>query len=97
MAKMTIKVHERKNETDELTKEGMIKAFEQMRDAYWTIRRGLGDFGSGPVYDELDTAFNGSKATEIYPDVFALSFDELPMVDWCNAMVDFLKTAPSKE
>ena len=40
---------------------------------------------------KIDQAFNDSPAQKIYSDVFAGSFDEIPLAEWCEEMEDFLK------
>ena len=90
MSKMTIKVHETKqNEAIETpkSKEDLIRAVEKIRDGWWTLIMGMGDFDTGPFGEMLSDIFNGKPSVEIYPDVWGSSFDEIPMDEWADAFI----------
>lgn len=75
---------EKIGKVEKSTEEKVINALEQMKAAFYTICE--------LAYEKkIDQAFNESPAQKIYPDVFAGSFDELPLAVWCDEMTDFLK------
>ena len=68
-------------------KSEITNAIMNMYLSYRTIRQYLYE-------DEgLEVAFNNSKATEIYPEVFSRSFDEISMCKWCTAMIVAIENA----
>jgi len=64
---------------DEIMKERVLGALQQMKEAYSVLNEYAGE-------EPIEKAFNESRATDIYPHVFAKSFDELEMERWCDAM-----------
>lgn len=65
---------EKNGKTGKSTEEKVIDALEQMKAAFYTIC----EF----AYEKkIDQAFNESPAQKIYSDVFAGSFDELPLAE----------------
>lgn len=75
---------EKIGKVEKSTEEKVINALEQMKAAFYTIYE--------LAYEKkIDQAFNESPAQKIYPDVFAGSFCELPLAEWCDEMTDFLR------
>lgn len=75
---------EKNGKTGKSTEEKVIDALEQMKAAFYTICE--------LAYEKkIDQAFNDSPAQKIYLDVFAGSFDEIPLAEWCDEMTDFLR------
>lgn len=75
---------EKIGKVEKSTEEKVINALEQMKAAFYTICE--------LAYEKkIDQAFNDSPAQKIYSDVFAGSFDELPLAEWCDEMTDFLR------
>ena len=90
MAKMKIKVHETKqNESTETpkSKEDLIRAVEKIREGWWTLILGMGDFDTGPFGEMLNDIFNDKPSVEFYPAVWGSSFDEIPMDEWADAFI----------
>lgn len=75
---------EKIGKVEKSTEEKVIDALEQMKAAYYAICE--------LAYEKkINQAFNDSPAQKIYSDVFAGSFDEIPLAEWCEEMEDFLK------
>ena len=76
-----------------MKKKDLIKAFIKMKEGYWTIVKGFGNFGSGPFDDQLEKAFNSLESEMLYRQIFKYSFDEqwTDFNDWCNCMIDKIK------
>ena len=73
------------------TKEDLIAAVEKIRDGWWTLIMGMGDFDTGPFGDMLNDVFNGKPSVSIYPEVWGSSFDEIPMDEWADAFIKQIK------
>lgn len=90
MSKMTIKVHEAKQNEDFETpksKEDLIRAVEKIREGWWTLFLGLGSFNTGPFGDLINDVMNDLPSNEFYSDVWGSSFDEIPMDEWADAII----------
>ena len=90
MSKMTIKVHETKQNEDFETpksKEDLIRAVEKIRAGWWTLFLGLGSFNTGPFGDLINDVMNDLPSNEFYPDVWGSSFDEIPMDEWADSII----------
>lgn len=80
------------------TKEQVIKAFEDMRNAWLVINDSYNDiddaYGVNDWFNDACgtvDADTGEKIVFLYLACFSGSFDEIPMIEFCRAMEDYLK------
>lgn len=80
------------------TKEQVIKAFEDMRNAWFVINDSYNDiddaYGVNDWFNDACgtvDADTGEKIGTLYQYCFSGSFDEIPMIEFCRAMEDYLK------
>lgn len=95
-----------KERVDFAKKEDLIRAFNAMKDAWLDIVGSCSDYRFRKLYG-VDDWFNVAcwdyKNTEceesigdLYGECFAGSFDELPMIEFCDSMVSYLNKLEEK-
>ena len=87
------------------TKESLIQAFEDFKEAWWYISGAANDFRFEDKYgvqdwfndacweyDNPNDDYDGKKVGDYFMDCFSGSFDELQIPAFCDGMISYLNT-----